>query len=46
MCDSRDDSVSRAERNGPVPVANVIGKAWFIVYPFGRLGAIPAPPDR
>ena len=27
--DSRNDSVSRAEGNGPVPVANVIGKAWF-----------------
>jgi signal peptidase I len=47
MGDSRNDSVdSRAEGNGPVPVTNVIGKARFIVYPFERLGAIPAPPAR
>ncbi len=47
MGDSRNDSVdSRAEGNGPVPLTNVIGKARFIVYPFHRLGAIPAPPAR
>jgi signal peptidase I len=47
MGDSRNDSVdSRAEGNGPVPLTNVIGKARFIVYPFDRLGAIPAPSDR
>jgi signal peptidase I len=47
MGDSRNDSVdSRADGNGPVPVTNVIGKARFIVYPFERLGAIPAPPAR
>jgi signal peptidase I len=39
--DSRNDSIdSRAEGNGPVPVANVIGKARFIVWPFDRLGSI------
>jgi signal peptidase I len=47
MGDSRNDSVdSRADGNGPVPLANVNGKARFIVYPFDRLGAIPAPPAR
>jgi signal peptidase I len=47
MGDSRNNSVdSRAAGNGPVPLTNVIGKAWFIVYPFDRLGAIPAPPAR
>ena len=47
MGDSRNDSIdSRAEGNGPVPSANVIGKARFVVYPFGRFGAIPAPPAR
>jgi signal peptidase I len=47
MGDSRNDSVdSRAEGNGPVPLSNVIGKARFIVWPFDRLGAIPAPPHR
>lgn len=47
MGDSRNDSVdSRAEGNGPVPLADVIGRARFIVYPFDRLGAIPAPPAR
>jgi signal peptidase I len=46
MGDSRNDSVdSRSDGNGPVPVADVIGKARFIVYPFDRLGAIPAPPS-
>jgi signal peptidase I len=47
MGDSRNDSIdSRAEGNGPVPLTDVIGKAQFIVYPFDRLGAIPAPPAR
>ena len=41
MGDSRNDSVdSRAEGNGPVPVADVIGKARFIVWPFDRIGGI------
>jgi hypothetical protein len=35
-----NDSLPRAEGNGPVPLANVIGKAWFSVYPFGQLGAM------
>lgn len=39
--DSRNDSIdSRAEGNGPVPLANVIGKARFIIWPFDRLGSI------
>jgi signal peptidase I len=41
MGDSRNDSVdSRAPGNGPIPVANVIGKARFILWPFSRLGGI------
>ena len=41
MGDSRNDSVdSRAEGNGPVPVADVIGRARFIVWPFDRMGGI------
>jgi signal peptidase I len=41
MGDSRNDSIdSRAEGNGPVPVANVIGKARFILWPFDRFGRI------
>ncbi|TQM14695.1 signal peptidase I [Pseudonocardia kunmingensis] len=41
MGDSRNDSVdSRAEGNGPVSVAQVIGKARFIVWPFDRIGGI------
>lgn len=41
MGDSRNDSVdSRAEGNGPVAVSQVIGKARFILWPFGRIGGI------
>jgi signal peptidase I len=41
MGDSRNDSVdSRADGNGPVPVANVIGKARLVLWPFDRLGGI------
>jgi signal peptidase I len=41
MGDSRNDSVdSRADGNGPVPVADVIGKARFVVWPFDRAGGI------
>jgi signal peptidase I len=41
MGDSRNDSVdSRADGNGPVPVADVIGKARFVVWPFDRVGGI------
>jgi signal peptidase I len=41
MGDSRNDSVdSRAEGNGPVPLASVIGKARFILWPFDRFGGI------
>jgi signal peptidase I len=41
MGDSRNDSVdSRAPGNGPIPVADVIGQARFIVWPFNRLGGI------
>ena len=41
MGDNRNDSVdSRAEGNGPIPVAEVIGKARFVVWPFDRIGEI------
>ena len=41
MGDSRNDSVdSRADGNGPIPVADVIGKARFVLWPFDRLGGI------
>jgi signal peptidase I len=41
MGDSRNDSVdSRAEGNGPVPVAEVIGRARFVLWPFDRAGGI------
>jgi signal peptidase I len=41
MGDSRNDSAdSRAAGNGPIPVANVIGQARFILWPFDRLGGI------
>ena len=41
MGDSRNDSVdSRAEGNGPIPVAEVIGRARFVLWPFDRVGGI------
>ena len=41
MGDSRNNSAdSRAPNHGPVPVANVIGKARLIVLPFSRFGWI------
>jgi signal peptidase I len=41
MGDSRNDSVdSRADGNGPVPLADVIGRARFVIWPFDRLGGI------
>jgi signal peptidase I len=41
MGDSRNDSVdSRSPGNGPIPVANLIGQARFILWPFDRLGGI------
>jgi signal peptidase I len=44
MGDSRNNSAdSRVPGHGPVPIANVIGRARFIVLPFARIGAIPAP---
>jgi signal peptidase I len=44
MGDSRNDSVdSRAAGNGPVPLADVIGKARFIVWPFDRIGGLADP---
>jgi signal peptidase I len=44
MGDSRNNSAdSRVPGHGPVPIANVIGRARFIVLPFARVGAIPAP---
>jgi signal peptidase I len=43
MGDSRNNSAdSRVPDHGPVPVANVIGKARLIVLPLDRLGWIPA----
>jgi signal peptidase I len=44
MGDSRNNSAdSRVPGHGPVPISNVIGRARFIVLPFARIGAIPAP---
>ncbi|NMH98890.1 signal peptidase I [Pseudonocardia sp. K10HN5] len=44
MGDSRNNSAdSRVPGHGPVPVANVIGKARLIVLPFSRFGWIPSP---
>jgi signal peptidase I len=44
MGDSRNNSAdSRVPGHGPVPVANVIGKARFIVLPLPRTGVIPDP---
>ena len=44
MGDSRNNSAdSRVPGHGPVPVANVIGKARLIVLPFSRFGTIPDP---
>jgi len=44
MGDSRNNSAdSRVAGHGPVPVANVIGKARLIVLPFSRFGGIPDP---
>jgi hypothetical protein len=41
MGDSRNNSAdSRVADHGPVPVANVIGKARWIVLPFDRFGPI------
>ncbi|HLU60029.1 MAG TPA: signal peptidase I [Pseudonocardia sp.] len=41
MGDSRNDSVdSRADGNGPVPVARVVGKVRFVVWPLERIGGI------
>ena len=41
MGDSRNNSAdSRVADHGPVPVANVIGKARWIVLPFNRFGPI------
>jgi signal peptidase I len=41
MGDSRNDSIdSRADGNGSIPVASVIGKARFVVWPFDRVGGI------
>lgn len=43
MGDSRNNSVdSRAQGDGPVPLADVVGRARWIVYPFSRMGSIGA----
>jgi signal peptidase I len=45
MGDSRNNSVdSRAQGNGPVPVADVLGRARLIIYPFSRFGLIGGAP--
>jgi signal peptidase I len=44
MGDSRNNSAdSRVPGHGPVPIANVIGRARLIVLPFSRFGSIPSP---
>ncbi len=44
MGDSRNNSAdSRVPGHGPVPIANVIGRARLIVLPFARFGSIPSP---
>ena len=44
MGDSRNNSAdSRVPGHGAVPISNVIGRARFIVLPFGRFGTIAAP---
>lgn len=44
MGDNRNDS-SDSRSWGPVPVQNIIGRAWLIVYPFNHKGFVrnPAP---
>lgn len=46
MGDNRSDSADSryhqaVDGNGFVPVANVVGKAWGVFYPFSRFGALP-----
>jgi signal peptidase I len=44
MGDSRNNSAdSRVPGHGPVPIANVIGRARMIVLPFARFGSITSP---
>jgi signal peptidase I len=44
MGDHRTNSTdSRARDVGPVPVANVIGRAWLRYWPLGKLGLLEAP---
>ena len=43
MGDSRNNSAdSRVPGHGPIPIANVIGKARFVVLPFSRAQPIHA----
>jgi signal peptidase I len=44
MGDSRNNSAdSRVPGHGPVPIANVIGRARMVVLPFARFGSITSP---
>ncbi|HEY0812805.1 MAG TPA: signal peptidase I [Pseudonocardia sp.] len=44
MGDSRNNSAdSRVPGHGPIPIANVIGRARMVVLPFSRVGSIPSP---
>jgi len=49
MGDNRTESLdSRFHRDldgGQVPMGNVVGKAFAIVWPFGRFGGVTEPPD-
>jgi signal peptidase I len=43
--ESADSRVHRDQNDGQVPIDDVVGKAFIIVWPFGRFGGVPAPPD-
>ncbi len=44
MGDNRNNSTdSRSSSIGPVPVANVIGRAWLRYWPLNTLGILPTP---
>jgi signal peptidase I len=44
MGDNRNNSTdSRSSTIGPVPIANVIGRAWLRYWPINTLGILPTP---
>jgi len=49
MGDNRSESAdSRRHRelnDGQVPIDDVVGKAFVVVWPFGRFGGVAQPPD-